>query len=81
MVAPTLPSFPRTRFCLRGGWLPGISRPPGFAAPSRRSPGKKRCGSTISSAYTWFAEEDQGSIEAGKLAGLVVSSDDIMTLP
>lgn len=35
----------------------------------------------MGTAYTRFAEEDQGSIEAGKLAGLVVSSDDNMTVP
>jgi len=36
---------------------------------------------TMGSAYTQFVEEDQGSIEAGKLADLVVLSDDIMTIP
>lgn len=36
---------------------------------------------TISSAYTWFAEEDQGSIEAGELTDLVFLSDDAMTAP
>ncbi len=36
---------------------------------------------TMGNAYTRFPEEDQGSIEAGKLAGLVVLSDDIMTAP
>lgn len=36
---------------------------------------------TMGSAYTQFAEEDQGSIEVGKLADLVVLSDDIMTVP
>ena len=36
---------------------------------------------TMGSAYTQFVEEEQGSIEAGKLADLVVLSDDIMTIP
>ncbi len=34
---------------------------------------------TIDSAYTQFAEEEKGSTEVGKLASLVVLSDDILT--
>ncbi len=36
---------------------------------------------TIDSAYTQFAEEETGSIEVGKLADLVVLSEDILTVP
>lgn len=36
---------------------------------------------TRNSAYTQFAEDTQGSIEVGKLADLVVLSDDLLTVP
>lgn len=36
---------------------------------------------TVGSAYTQFAEDEKGSIEVGKLADLVVLSDDILTVP
>jgi predicted amidohydrolase YtcJ len=36
---------------------------------------------TLDAAYGAFAEETRGSIQAGKLADLVVLSKDIMTVP
>ena len=36
---------------------------------------------TLTSAYAEFAEDEKGSLEAGKLADLAVLSQDIFTIP
>jgi predicted amidohydrolase YtcJ len=56
--------------------------PPGGFDPDQRMTREEALGSyTLDAAYGAFAEETRGSLQAGKLADLVVLSKDIMTVP
>ena len=57
-------------------------RPPGGWMPEERMTREEALASfTINAAYAAHAERDLGSLEAGKLADLVMLSKDIMTVP